>query len=117
MNFTLENYTLKKCERLKKGDFKNRKWSKYSETDHFILFVEKNDYVLKRVGVVARKKTGSAVVRNRMKRLIKEFFRLNKTYFLENNDHLVRIKKIPKDITWKDINTELEILLENKRSL
>jgi len=110
------DYTLKKTERLKKGDFRNRKWYKSSETEHFALFIDRNHYSIKRIGVVARKKTGGAVLRNRMRRRIKEFYRLNKTLFMECSDHLIRIKKIPQDITWKEINTELQTLLSNKHS-
>ena len=42
-----------------------------------------------------RKKTGGAVLRNRMKRTIKEFFRLHKELFRGGQDSLIKVKKIP----------------------
>ncbi|HOV91169.1 MAG TPA: ribonuclease P protein component [Syntrophorhabdaceae bacterium] len=110
-------HALNKEERLKKGDFKNRRWQKKSETEHFILLTENNDYyLLKRIGVVVRKRLGRAVKRNRMRRMVKEFYRLNKSLFFENSDHLIRIKKIPQNTEWKEISSELQTLLENKQN-
>ncbi|HOJ42833.1 MAG TPA: ribonuclease P protein component [Syntrophorhabdaceae bacterium] len=62
-----------------------------------------------------KKKLGGAVLRNRMRRMIKEFYRLNKNLFLENVDHLIRIKNIPQNLTWTEISSELKILLESKK--
>ncbi len=50
-----------------------------------------------------------------MRRMIKEFYRLNKNLFLENVDHLIRIKNIPQNLTWTEISSELKILLESKK--
>ncbi|MCX7966137.1 MAG: hypothetical protein N2596_05895 [Syntrophorhabdaceae bacterium] len=50
------DYTLKKEERLQRGCFKNRRWFKSSETEHFILFEDKNGNEIKRIGIVVKKK-------------------------------------------------------------
>jgi len=50
------DYTLKKEERLNKGSFRNRKWCKASETEHFVLLEEKNNKEIKRIGVGVKKK-------------------------------------------------------------
>lgn len=50
-----------------------------------------------------------------MRRMVKEFYRLNKNLFLKNVDHLIRIKKLPQNLTWTEINSELKVLLENKK--
>jgi len=49
------DYTLKKEERLNKGGFRNRKWCKLSETEHFALFGDKNINEIKRLGIVVKK--------------------------------------------------------------
>lgn len=48
--------TLKKEERLRRGGFKNRRWLKSSETEHFLLFEDKNNNDTKRIGIVIKKK-------------------------------------------------------------
>lgn len=108
--------TLKKEERLNRGGFRNRRWYKISETEHFVLFKDKNSNGIKRIGIVVKKKVGRAVERNRIRRVLKEFYRLNKNLFMENVDHLIRVKKIPENLTWKEMKEELKILLENIKS-
>jgi len=103
--------TLTRKERLNRKDFRGIKWEKHGETTHFVLLSSKNEQNLKKIGVSIRKKTGGAVLRNRMKRLVKEFFRLNKHIFTDCCNHLVRIKTIPQKMLWKDINSELHSLL------
>ncbi len=48
----------------------------------FVLICRESSHV--QVGVVASKKVGNAVVRNRMKRLMREAFRLNRVAFQRN---------------------------------
>lgn len=48
--------TLKKEEILRRGNFRNRKWYKISETEHFVLFEDKNKNGVKRIGIVVKKK-------------------------------------------------------------
>ena len=105
--------TLKKNELLKKGDFRGIKWVKRAETTHFLLLGHKNRCSAKRIAIGVRKKTGGAVVRNKMKRLIKEFFRLHKGLFTDCFDSLIKVKKMPPNIKWKDTSEELQQLLLN----
>jgi ribonuclease P protein component len=104
-------YTLTKKERLKKGDFRVIRWARCAETTHFLLLAHKNQYNVRRVAIAVRKKTGGAVVRNRMKRLIKEFFRLNKDLFIDSSDSLIKVKKVPPRTTLSDMSGELRGLL------
>jgi ribonuclease P protein component len=104
-------YCLTKKERLNKKDFRGIKWVKNAETHHFILLLYRNQNSIKRLGVTIRKKVGGAVFRNRMRRLIKEYFRLNKSLFKDCHNHLIKVKKPPTKLTWSDINSELQELL------
>ena len=103
--------TLTKQERLKKGDFRGVKWTKCSETAHFVLFATINRYNIRRFAVTIRKKTGVAVVRNRVKRVVKEFFRLHKGLFKEGSNSLIRVKGLPNELSMKAMGPELEALL------
>ncbi len=50
-----------------------------------------NEAGLRRLGLSVSRRVGSAVVRNRIKRLIREFFRLNKLFFPENADIVIYV--------------------------
>jgi ribonuclease P protein component len=106
-------HTLTKSEILKKGDFRGIRWVKRGETTHFLLLGNKNPDLMKRIAIGVRKKTGGAVVRNRMRRLIKEFFRLHKDLFVDHYDSLIKVKKMPERIEWNNTSAELEQLLSH----
>jgi len=103
--------TFPKNERLKKGDFRGIRWKKYAETPHFLLLVHENEEGQKKLGVTIRKKTGGAVVRNHMRRLVKEFYRLNKDLFPDRHNNLLKIKQVPERLTWTETNKELHELV------
>jgi len=104
-------FTLPKKERLNKKDFRGIKWTKRRETNHFILLLHENKIGIKRIGVSIRKAAGGAVVRNKMRRLAKEFFRLNKHLFKDGYNHLIRIKTLPPKLVWEGTKIELQNLL------
>jgi ribonuclease P protein component len=103
--------TLTKQERLKKGDFRGVRWTRCSETAHFVLFAAVNRCTIRRFAVTIRKKTGVAVVRNRVKRIVKEYFRLHKGLFIEGSNNLIRVKGLPDELSMNTIGPELEALL------
>jgi len=108
--------TLKKHERLKRGDFRNTQWVKCSETSHFSLLIHKNKYESKRIAVTIRKQVGNSVLRNRMRRLIKESFRLNKDLFMDGYDNLIRVKQTPfEKPNLKEVHNELVSLLGTRK--
>ena len=108
--------TLTKDERLKRGDFRSTRWVKCSETNHFSLLIHKNRYESKRIAVTVRKQVGDAVLRNRIRRLIKESFRLNKDLFVEGHDNLVKVKRVPSiKLNLKEVHEELINLLRTRK--
>jgi ribonuclease P protein component len=69
------------------------------------------------LGVTLSKKTGNAVKRNRVKRLIREFFRLNTSYFPQGYDIVIVAKKDASDFNYQSIKEELGEFFSNKEFL
>ncbi|GFE56981.1 ribonuclease P protein component [Geobacter sp. AOG1] len=72
-----------KTERLRKRpDFLavSRQGHKYHSV-HFIILLLPSGSTVTRVGITASRKVGNAVVRNRIKRLVREFYRQHKELF------------------------------------
>ena len=65
----------------------------YSTTAHanscLVLYARKNRSATNRVGVTVSKKLGGAVVRNRVRRRLREVYRLNETRFAPGWDIVV----------------------------
>jgi ribonuclease P protein component len=59
----------------------------------FILFILENENKFHRLGIVVKKEIGSATFRNRMKRYIREFFRLHKHQIKGSYDIILMVKK------------------------
>ncbi len=75
---------MKYSESLKKpSDFQNvYKCGKSCANRYLVMYVYKNDCSFNRVGISVSKKVGNSVVRHRVKRLIREAYRLNEELFL-----------------------------------
>jgi ribonuclease P protein component len=58
-----------------------------------MLFIQKNENTFHRFGIVVKKEIGPATFRNRMKRYIREFFRLHKHQIKGSYDIILMIKK------------------------
>jgi len=102
---------------IKNSDFQNiyKIGSKYFGK-YILIYILKNNSAESNIGVVASKKVGNAVVRNRLKRLFKEVFRLNK-FHLKDNYNIVIISKYYsgtkfKELKFKDIEKEYIKLLK-----
>ena len=68
----------------------------------------------KRLGITVTKKTGNAVFRNRMKRLLREFFRRNKELFPAGHDVVVMVKKNTPPSNYQETARELTELFLRK---
>lgn len=86
--------SFKKSERiLSPLDFtRARKSGRRIHTRSLTLFVATNGLGLRRIGLAVSSKVADSVGRNRVKRLIREAFRLNKAIFPEGSDTLVSVK-------------------------
>jgi len=113
----MKKLTLNKNERIRKRKNYLQIYSrgKRSYSKHFTVIVCENDLGVLRLGVAVTKKIGNAVKRNRTKRLIREFFRLNKDRFTASSQDIVIIAKGNTSIMkYADVCRELGVLLNKK---
>lgn len=84
------------------------RFGKRRHTRHFIAITRENELGITRLGVTASKKVGNAVKRNRAKRLIREFYRLNKARLPKGHDIVIIAKKGAGYLDYRKAEQELE---------
>ena len=83
-------------------------------THHFTITMMQNGRGVTRLGIAVSKRIGNAVQRNRVKRIIREVFRLNKKMFPEGYDVVIAARRYSGDLdSWK-ITRELGDVVPDK---
>ena len=78
------------------------------------MILKENGLGITRLGLTVSRKTGNAVKRNRVKRLIREFFRLNDTCFPQGYDIVIAAKKDASYLDLRKITDELGEIVYNQ---
>jgi len=92
-----------KRERLRKRhEFLNVEAKKVRRlvTDHLIILAAPNELHHVRVGFTVSKRVGTAVKRNRIKRLLREIYRRNKEIFPPGHDIVLIARKQDQDVCY-----------------
>ena len=96
----------------KKADFTRVYQSGRARADkRLVLYVLENGTAENRLGISVSKKVGNSVVRHRLKRVIKEAYRLNEERFTAGWDLVVIARAGQKEVSYRDLERSLLRLL------
>ena len=86
-----------------------------THSSHLILFRRSNCRQNARLGITASGKVGAAVVRNRIKRRIREFYRHHKADFVPGFDYSLVVKRGFSGLSRKAAEDELKVILAKSK--
>ena len=89
----------------------------WRSSQHFTTITCVNTQGIIRLGITVTKKVGNAVKRNKIKRLIREFFRLNKNLFPDKHDVVIMAKRNMPPLAYRQISDELKELFTRKNNI
>lgn len=92
---------------LRREDFSRVYESGHSKANRYLIMYVFRHADSRRIGISVSKKVGNSVVRHRIKRLIKEAYRLNMGKFVEGIDIVVIARNTAKDKTYQEIESAL----------
>ena len=110
-------FSFPKIERLLNSkDFVNlNRLGKRHHAAHFTLIFAENGLGISRLGITVTRKIGNAVTRNKVKRAIREFYRLNKGLFPPGYDIVFTARRGAGNLHSRRIKEELGALLLDKK--
>ena len=77
-------------------------------TPHFLIVVQPNALQNTRLGITVTKKVGTAVQRNRIKRVVREVFRRNRPLFPASHDLVFIAKRGSTGVDYSSLLSELQ---------
>lgn len=112
-------FTFRKEERIhRKRDFERalKEGRRFKGRGFTLVILRRNDLSCRRIGIIVSRKVKGAVRRNRTKRLVREYFRLNKEKFPSSSDIIVIIYTLFKDY-WEVVDLFTPALETIKRKV
>lgn len=100
---------MNKIESLKHSYHYRRAYKRgtFAVTRNLVVYIHRNNLDTNRLGVTIKKAIGKSVVRNRLKRLIKENYRLLEPELKKGYDFVFVVRKIENPATFIDIKKSM----------
>jgi ribonuclease P protein component len=106
----MERYAVQKELRLKKREDFSRIYRTGKSVANFQFVLYYKEQLLRphfRLGISTSKKVGNAVVRNRLRRTIKEIWRLHADEILPNYDYIIIVRKAAVDMDYQQMEKSM----------
>jgi len=107
-------FSFKKEDRiLKRSEFLElTKSGRKLQNEYVIAYFAPGRYDRSRLGITVTRKVGNAAIRNRIKRLVREYFRLNRQHLKQNWDINIVAKQKAADLSSEQVFLALQDLFE-----
>jgi ribonuclease P protein component len=93
----------------KRPEFQNlSRWGKKVHAPNFVIITRPNNRGETRLGVTVSGKVGNAVVRNRVKRLLRECFRRYRHQIIPSKDVLIIAREGAANLSFAEVESELK---------
>lgn len=108
---------MRALNRLKKNeDFRRVYRKKRSMANRLlIIYILENKYEYNRVGFTVSKKVGKSVIRNRVKRLLRESYRLNEEKILQGYDIIFIARNTASKASYREIENAMMHLFKKMK--
>ncbi|MBF0623050.1 MAG: ribonuclease P protein component [Magnetococcales bacterium] len=93
-----------------------RKGRRFGRNPFFVLYWHAHGLPESRLGVTVSRKVGSAVIRNRVKRAIREFFRTHRHRFKQDGDCVIIARPRAGQVTSAQLRSQLDRVLAKNMS-
>lgn len=105
----VQRYTFSRSERLRKSSDFDRVYSsgKRSTSSTLTVIFDVSPAGATRVGLSVGRRIGKAVVRNRVKRLLREAFRLNKNRVKKGHDIILVARKGVEELNFREVEAQV----------